>query len=204
MTAHRRGRALPSLSGLEKKYDALGTPDYVSADHAKQLLPEWKDVGNRAAIEESIHPDASKVAYDLFRQKLDRVKPGDNVLLVTGPVAAGKTTFSMDARKKAALSYEVNLSNYEKAKEHIDGILAHGAKPDILYIHTSPELSAERRALRAITENRPVSIDRSTHQHIDLPKTLARLVKEYGNRINVTVLDSSRTGAPSVPACRAI
>lgn len=187
------------LGELGHKYDALGTPNYVSGDKAKELLPQWKDVARRSDIEESIHPDASRAAYDLFRQKLQRVQPGDSVLLVTGPVAAGKTTASAEARKHAALTYEVNLSNPAKAKGRVDPILAQGAKPEILHIHTTPALSAQRRALRAPEEHRPVSIDRSTAQHIQLPRTVAQLADEYKDRLHLQIFDNSIDGAPDVP-----
>lgn len=187
------------LSELEKKYDALGTPNYVAGDKAKELLPQWANKEKRGTLEAAVHPDASKVGYQLFRRKLAKVEPGQSVLLVTGPVAAGKTTASMEARKKAALTYEVNLSNLAGAEDHIDAILAQGAKPEILYVHIPPALSAERRALRATKDGRPVNIERSIGQHTELPKTLAALRAKYGSRLHIDVVDNSGTKSKNIP-----
>lgn len=181
---------------LEQQYNALGTPDYVSGDKVKELLPEWKKKEQRGQLEEHTHTTASKAAYDLFHRKLERVGPGDQVTLVTGPVGAGKSTFSEGQK---GLVYEVNLSNYAHAKEHVESVLARGATPSIRYVYVDPATSAERRALRAMEDGRPVRITRSVGQHLELPETLQRLHKEYGDRIDIKAVDNSGSTPRVIP-----
>lgn len=188
------------LGKVEKAYDKLGTPNYVAADKAKELLPEWADVKKRAGLEYPAHEASSQLAYRIYKQKLARLKPGSSVLFVTGPVAAGKSSaVKMGNASGNDLTYEVNLSDYGMAKKRVDEALAQGLKPKILYAYTTPELSAERRAVRALDEHRPVNIDRSTTQHLDLPHTIEKLNKEYGNKVDIEIVDNSKPGGTFVP-----
>ncbi len=141
---------MPSLSYLsdhpqeaEPFYDALGRPNFVSADQAKELLPGWQDRSRRAELEEQEHGAASKLAYNLFKQKLARLPEGSDITLVTGPVAAGKSTF---VQIEEGLTYEVNLSDPAKAEEHINRVLDARMVPHIVYMYITPELSVIRRA----------------------------------------------------------
>jgi len=115
---------------------------------------------------------------------------------VTGPVAAGKTT---TIEGEPNLTYEVNLSNKEKAFEHLDKLLGMGLKPTVDYVHTTPEVSVERRASRARQDGRTVRIDRSTAQHTDLPATMQAVAEHYGDRVPVNVYDTSELVARKVP-----
>jgi len=198
-------KSLAELSGnieaAERRYDRLGQSNYIAADRVKELLEGWADKANRPVLEEREHADASKIAYELFYRKAARLPKGSAVNLVTGPVAAGKTTAIGNG---GDLTYEVNLSNKEKAFEHLDKLLVMALKPTVHYIHITPELSAERRALRAQKDGRAVRIDRSTAQHLWLPQTMQAVARQYGDRVPINVLDTSKNPARSMPVSEVV
>jgi hypothetical protein len=158
----------------------------------KELAPAWANVHDRAEVDEAIHAQASNAAFRLFNRKLDKLPQGAGVTLITGPVAAGKTKLS--AKAPADLTYEVNLSNFAKASEHIDNILKHGDKPHILYVYNTARGSAVRRAKRMMVDGRPVSISKSTPQHLELPQTIEKLAAKYGDKLKISIFDNSRHG----------
>ena len=185
-----------NMDDAERRYDSMGQPNNVSGDRVKELLQGWNDKGNRPMLEEKEHNDASKIAYNLFYRKAARLPEGSDVHLVTGPVAAGKSTA---IKNESGLSYEVNLSNQDKAFEHLDRLLDMGLKPSVSYVYTTPELSVERRASRAEADGRSVRIDRSTAAHLDLPGSIRGIADHYGDRVKIKIYDNSVTPTREVP-----
>jgi hypothetical protein len=177
---------------LEKRYDALGKA---------QLRCRRPREGTRAGVGQRARPRRGGRSYSrssfqrrlpLFNRKLDKLPQGAGVTLITGPVAAGKTKLS--AKAPADLTYEVNLSNFAKASEHIDNILKHGDKPHILYVYNTAKGSAVRRAKRMMNDGRPVSISKSTPQHLELPQTIEKLAAKYGDKLRISIFDNSKHG----------
>jgi N12 class adenine-specific DNA methylase/2'-5' RNA ligase len=189
--------ARQDMDTFEQKYDALGRPNYVGADLAKELVEGWKNQAQRAELTEAVHKESSLAARDLFYRKLARLKPGDTVQFLTGPPAAGKTTFSQES--SASLTFETNLASPKHAKDLIDRTLAQGAIPVITYVYSTPEKSVLRRATRMVEDGRPSSIEYSTSQHIDLPQTIQQLISEYGDKISVKATDNSGDQPVEIP-----
>lgn len=177
------------LDIVQKKY---GSSNVVSADHAKEAIPDYNGTNS-----DEYQPAASKFAANYYDQLLETQKgKGNNtVLIFAGGTGAGKTSALKslgEQTSKYAIVYDTNAASMEAASSKIDKALANGYKVRVLYVLRDPVAAYEHGVIpRTAEEGRVVSVDTHLQTHKGSYETIPQLVKKYGNKIDLKVADNT-------------
>jgi hypothetical protein len=116
------------------------------------------------------------------------------VLLVTGTPGAGKSTvinLILKINPDLATIYEGQLANFSSAKMKIDQVFSQGLKPEIMVIHTTPELALDNALRRFDQVGRGASIGLIAELLVHIPKGLNEVHQEYGERVKFNIVNQT-------------
>lgn len=189
---------------VSRDYDSLvtkkyGTPNYISADEAKEVIPGYK--GSNAP---DYHEASSGLAKAKYAEKLQLNKgQGNNTVMFTaGGTGVGKTTGLRGAGVKLndyPVIYDTNLSGLESSTKKIQSALDNGYQVEIKFVSRDPIASFEFGVLpRTKRTGRVVTIEEHLNRHTDSLTTLQELKRKFGDSLSVKYYDNNKPGAPIV------
>lgn len=188
--------ARTNLHDLINKYNEyigkkLGGNNIVSSDEFKHVLPGFD--GSKSADYHEVSSALAKIKKEQLLSSGD-MKP---VIFMSGGSGSGKTSAikNTEGFDKFSMVYDSNLNNYESAKKKIDEVLKTGRRVLVTHVNRDPLVAFEEgnvgRLIRAQGSGRrlvPIQAHLDTHKGAS--ETVARLQKEYGNRIDFHFLDN--------------
>ncbi len=169
----------------------------LNVDIARELFePYAKDRESRARYSRATHAPASALIDMLYRRRLnDPETAGKPVVFLAGGGGSGKSTVQRmfgEAMEKAGIIMDNTLSGYEGAKRRVSEALASNHPVKIYYVHRPIEAAVGAFVERAKTEGRSIPIDRIAANHFNAQKTLGKLAADFGDKIDIHVIDNSR------------
>lgn len=169
----------------------------LSPDKAKFLSTEYQ--GDRT-LSDSLGPTAGRFVQAMYNEKLKEAPgPGqtNDVVLTSGGTGSGKTSAveGNDARQKAQIVYDTNLSNLDVAKRRINQALSAGKDVTIMHVYREPGEAYENGVIpRALgSEGRPVTVANHARTHADSNAVVRQLAREYADdpRVHILAVDNS-------------
>jgi len=196
---------------------ALGLGDgrkTFGTDDVKAMMPMWnKDNDTKAKYNTAVHQAANAVAKRAFLQKLDKLKPGQSVMITAGGVAAGKG-YAIDNAPGIVASLQENAGAvWDTAGEQnstelpwvMDECRKRGLKADAVFVHADPTATFDRVISRTKKKGRMVDARAYADSYAFGGKNFAKFVQDNQGQgdLNVHYFDNSQ-GAPrqvdSLPA----
>ena len=173
-------------------YKKLKTTDegrIINADEARYLDPEFV-AGKKAA--RVIHEEASKLADEVFADRLKTVREGKLPIaeFTAGGAGSGKTTALNNAgvdTSKANLVYDATLKTPKNAIAKIEQALKAGHDVNVKYILADPEAAWARALVRAQEQGREVPIEVFEQTHKGSLETIKKLALKYKDRPDVEI-----------------
>lgn len=153
--------------GMARQYMVLaeGAGNTFETDAAKMLDPNWnpsKEAGRsdeqvkdaRAMYNTALHQTANAIAKKAFLMKLDTLKPGDEVLITSGGVAAGKGYALKTAvpELKDSVKAVWDAAGDQNATENpwiMKELQSRALKGTFVYVNSDPEIAFPRALTRA-------------------------------------------------------
>ncbi|MCR4374153.1 MAG: 2'-5' RNA ligase family protein [Acidobacteria bacterium] len=207
VTPHRQGAAdeaneRAAIRGLNARRDTL-QQDYeaqfgrvVNDDNMRELLgahsPDrrW---GNLNAVRSSSGAAVRQVFRQILDEPMDPTR--DAVLLTAGGPGSGKSTSAGEDPSFFAV-FDSTLHNYEQAKALIEQVKASGRVAVVRYVRRNPvEAFMDGVLTRALdpSNGRPVSIKSHAEKHVEGRETIARLIGEYADDLQVPIVLAEST-----------
>lgn len=169
-----------------------GSPNVISADVAKTVIPNYK-----GALAPDYHESSSVIANKLYDSMIqsEKGKGNNTVLFTSGGTGAGKTSALKTVGEKLhefAIVYDTNLTGVESSTKKVQKALDAGYKVKINYVQREPINAFEKGVLpRTQKEGRVVTIDEHLARHHEAFSTLQELDKKFGNKISIKYIDNT-------------
>jgi len=178
------------LSG--KKFDEKaggwiddGKAVVLDPDAVKKAHPKY-DPDNPQIL----HAESSKIIEDLYDQALKQDTSG-TVKMMGGGAGSGKSEVALvPLLPDESLILDGTLKSFDKAVKNIDKALAAGKKVEIHATYAPTKLAALFNRLRS----RSVPSEILATTHAGFRETLPKLVKKYGDQIDIKVYSNSTFG----------
>lgn len=177
---------------------------YVAADLFKETFEEFsasKESRNR--YNGPVHNSAAVLSAELFRRNLaDKSEPErDEVVFLTGTPGAGKTSSVMvggELPGHVRMVFEGQMSNPVTSIEKVQQALDAGMRPVIQVVHALPENALANTHTRFEEQGRGASIQVMSSIQGRLPDSLAQIQKQYGEAVQLVVIDVRDRNNPAV------
>jgi hypothetical protein len=175
---------------------------YVAADLFKETFPAFsasKEARNR--YNTPIHNTAAVLSAELFRRNLaEPADAGRNaVYFLTGSPGAGKTSMVLKQNvmpDTAHMIFEGQLSNFDTGREKIQQVLDAGFHPHIVAVHANPLNAIQNTLQRFAEEGRGASVEAIANIQGNLPGSLERLARHFGDSVTLEVIDVRNRDRP--------
>lgn len=175
---------------------------FISADTFKATFEQYRESNEaRNLFNTPVHNAAAVLASEQLRRVLQEPpKPGaDTVILLTGIPGAGKTSSVLEngsLRPRIHAVYEGQLADPNVAIAKIQQVLDAGFKPVVVVVHSAPEKALDNTLLRFEEIGRGASINTMAKIQGGLPASLAAVHNEFGEAVELKVLDRRNYSAP--------
>jgi hypothetical protein len=181
---------------LIEQYLAKNTRDgivFIARDAAKRLFPEYnadRTVNNRYSDR------AASVLADAARRLVLSSRPHpprDQVILMTGSPASGKTSggYAITMRR-IEIIHETIFSSVAKARTFVDAALQARRSPTISLVYTNdPAINVRRMIERARRIQRTVPLAYMAETYVAVPQIVADLKSEFGLSLTIQLTDNS-------------
>jgi hypothetical protein len=169
---------------------------YVGADLFKEMFAEYRaSRATRARYNAVVHNAAAVLAAEQLRRVVvDPLRPGNEVIFMTGIPGAGKTSSinefgGLPVTCKAV--FEGQLAKPKTVPPKIQHVLNAGLKPIIIAVHIRPEQALQNTFKRFEQNGRGASIALMADIQGNLPNGLAEIKKCFGEAIKLGIYDYS-------------
>ena len=192
------------LEGLLEAYAALPGSfggRYVNSDMAKELFQQYAESREtRGRYDAAVHNGAAVLAAEQFRRQIVDLSDPERVgaLFLTGMPGSGKSTALMGfqqtmGREKFApeqrVVFEGQMSTPATSIEKVGQALQAGLRPTVVAVMPSAEAALANTLKRFQEFGRGATIAAMSNIHEGLPASLRELNREFGDRLNIAVLD---------------
>lgn len=168
---------------------------YVGADLFKETFEpfrESKEARNR--YNGPVHNSAAVLSSEQFGRMLadDSEPKRDTAILLTGIPGAGKTSSVLvggELPEDCRVLFEGQLSNFETTDKKVQQALDAGVKPQIVVVHTPPEIALQNTFTRFNEEGRGASIGVMSQIQGGLPDSLQKIHAKYGDSVGLQIVD---------------
>jgi hypothetical protein len=173
----------------------------ISSDAARELLPGYSNPAERLANNYALGPASSKLANSVWNEVMKRgPQEGRPVVeFLTGSPGSGKTSSFLDAEEDGPVGVisEGMMDSFEMSERRIQQSIDSGFVPTLRLVYADdPRITLRRAVSRAAEYGRPVRIAQMARLYVDMPHTVEKLARHFGDGLGVTVFDNSIDGKP--------
>lgn len=172
----------------------------VSSDAARELLPGYATPAERTANNFALGPASSRLADAVWQRAMQDGPTAERYIVefLTGSPGSGKTRSVISSKEEtraAAIISEGMMDHFGKSETRIQQAIEAGFVPTLRLVYVSdPKVTARRAVARAMEHGRPVAISQMSRLYVEIPRTVAKLEKHFGDRLGVSAFDNSVDG----------
>lgn len=176
----------------------------IDTDRARELCAEYTATNaTRTRFSRAVYNPAKALADEIYRRKILKTAPSERrrILFTSGGTGAGKST-ALDWLEKAIgpddrpnFLVDGTLSDHAAARAKIRRALTLGYDVTILHVHRDFREAVRGVVQRAVEQGRAVTLDNIAATHFRAKETLFALIEEFGERINVRVVENANDEA---------
>lgn len=172
----------------------------IDTDRARELCGDYSATkATRTRFSRAVYNPAKALADEIYRREIRKTAPpkGWRVLFTSGGTGAGKSTALAWLEETSGPDdrYDIlvdgTLSDHATARAKIRRALALGRSVTVVHVHREFAETVRMVVKRAIEMGRAVTLDNIAATHFRSRETLFKLAQEFGERINIRVVENS-------------
>ena len=172
----------------------------IDTDRAREFSPDYcTSKVSRTRYSRAVYQPAKALADEIYRREICKSAGSKmrRVLFTSGGTGAGKSTalamlgVESESGGKYDLLVDGTLSDFAAARAKIRQALALGHSVAIVHVHRAFAETVRMVVKRAIEMGRAVTLDNIAATHFRSVETLFKLAEEFGERIDIRVLENS-------------
>jgi len=176
------------------QYNKKYKDQLLNTDNVREL---YTSEGYNRTNSAEFHKRSSKLANEIFKRQVAKLKPNDNYLFMAGASGTGKSTAISkysDITSDLAGGLDGNFSSGSSLKK-LNKVIKTGANVRIAFVYREPMDSWNNGVVsRAInpTNGRVVPLEVFLDNLEGSPKTVLKAHRRYGDKLDIQVIDNSK------------
>lgn len=172
----------------------------IDTDRAREFSPEYRaSKASRTRFSRAVYQPAKALVDEIYRREIRKAAPAGErrILFTSGGTGAGKSTAlaMLDGETNPDERYDIlvdsTLSDYAAARAKIRHALVLGHSVAIVHVHRAFAETVRMVVQRAVEMGRAVTLDNIAATHFRSAETLFKLAEEFGDWIDIRVLENS-------------
>ena len=189
---------------IAKREEAKAKEDFdhdsivLSGDEVRKTMPGYNRLDWRTHVDKTGYVAPRMEGHFQHLLKTRKGKGNGSVAFLAGGNGSGKSTATENLVNNFDFIVDSTLGNLEVARKQINAILDNGQKPSIFYVYRDPVEALNGVIGRAENGGHMVSPLSFANSHVKARENVGLLAKEFGDKINVTIIDNSKPDKPFI------
>lgn len=200
-----KGRAFEYADDFIAKRDAAKAREdfdhdsiVLSGDEVRKSMPGYNRLDWRTHVDKTGFVAPRMEGHFQHLLKTRKGKGNGSVAFLAGGNGSGKSTATKNLIQNFDFIVDSTLGNLDVARKQIKAILDNGQKPSIFYVYRNPVDALNGVIERAESGGHMVSPLSFANSHVKARENVGLLAKEFGDKINVTIIDNSKSDKPFI------
>lgn len=200
-----KGRAFEYADDFIAKRDAAKAREdfdhdsiVLSGDEVRKSMPGYNRLDWRTHVDKTGFVAPRMEGHFQHLLKTRKGKGNGSVAFLAGGNGSGKSTATKNLIQNFDFIVDSTLGNLDVARKQIKAILDNGQKPSIFYVYRNPVDALNGVIERAESGGHMVSPLSFANSHVKARENVGLLAKEFGDKINVTIIDNSKPDKPFI------